>query len=193
MKLAATLLHEVRESAGLSRGCLSPACGSCHINGFEGRRRRLRSTIEMLHRLVAAGGCDLRLEAAPIARGSIAALTDIWPAGARSNEIDWTRLRAFLDRLDRHPSRLAEAIDTPPARNHPQVDNLLAGVAEKVADDGGCLRPRWTATVDALQAPWYPISTPAMRKQITAHTPPQLSARRMFVAEGDLWRRSSGG
>jgi transcriptional regulator with XRE-family HTH domain len=193
MKLAATLLHEVRESAGLSRGCLARRAGVATSTVSRVEDGDSDPTIEMLHRLVAAGGCDLRLEAAPIARGSIAALTDIWPAGARSNEIDWTRLRAFLDRLDRHPSRLAEAIDTPPARNHPQVDNLLAGVAEKVADDGGCLRPRWTATVDPLQAPWYPISTPAMRKQITAHTPPQLSARRMFVAEGDLWRRSSGG
>ena len=149
-------------------------------------------TVEMLHRLIAAGGCQLRLEATPIASGSIAALVDIWPTEAPSSQVDWTSLRAFLDHLDRHPTRLEEAIDTPPARTHPKVDNLLAGVAEKLADDGRCSRPRWTTTVDALHAPWYPISTPRMRKRITAQTPPQLRARRMFVAEGDLWRRHGG-
>lgn len=66
------------------------------------------------------------------------------------------------------------------------LDALLAGIAEELADDAGLERPRWTASVPPLQEPWFP--PPRMIAAARAATPPQLAARRIYIAACDLWR-----
>jgi hypothetical protein len=58
---------------------------------------------------------------------------------------DWTRLRAFLDSLARHPDLAEHAIRAKPRPSGSEfLDNVLAGIAEKVAEDSSIPRPAWT-------------------------------------------------
>ena len=123
----------------------------------------------------------------------LSALADAWSVDAGGEEEpDWTRLRAFLDYLGRHPEAVAKAIASPPAASGSDLmDNLLAGIAEKVADDAGLPRPSWTAQITPLDQPWEGLGTPRTRAASTAAAPPQLAARRIFVAAASLWRQSA--
>ena len=116
-------------------------------------------------------------------------------AEARSNTpwgeaIDWTRLRAALDELTMHPEAAQAAIATPPPRSgSARLDALLAGIAEKLADDAGLPRPSWCRTVPALAEPWQPPGTPWMVARAAASAPEQLRRRNIFLGESELWRR----
>jgi hypothetical protein len=67
-----------------------------------------------------------------------------WVDGAPN----WTRLRALIDWTAQHQDRISEVIAERPApQASPMLAGLLASVAEKVADDHGLRRPRWTASV----------------------------------------------
>ena len=122
----------------------------------------------------------------------LAALADAWSVSATEmDEPDWIRLRAYIDYLSRHPEAGAQSIAMgPPASGSPLMDNLLAGIAEKVADDYALPRPRWTTEVAPLDHPWEGPGTPRIRAANAAATPPQLVARGIFFPAASLWRQA---
>jgi hypothetical protein len=94
-----------------------------------------------------------------------------------------------LDALHAHPEHLGAAIATPPARSgNDQLDNLLAAIAEKLADDAHTTRPRWCSAIRPLPARWEPPGTPRMKASARRSAPPQFKARNIWLAEHDLWR-----
>jgi len=124
------------------------------------------------------------------AAARLADLADAWTTDAAGQEQpDWTRLRAFLDYLARHPEVAAAAIEAPPpASGSLFIDNLLAGIAEVIADVAGVLRPVWAGEVPPLDQPWEGLGTPRMRAANAAAAPPQLVARQVLIPTESLWR-----
>lgn len=121
---------------------------------------------------------------------SIASLVDAWHPGPDGDEPDWTRLRAFVDHLHLHEEGVHAAIEhAPPLSGSERIDNLLAAIAEKLADDHGLIRPRWTADVRPLREPWRPSGTPRMREKEAGEAPEQLLARGIELAADNVWRR----
>ena len=83
-------------------------------------------------------GYELELSARRRAGVRIADLCDAWSSCSQGERLDWTTLRFFLDHLARHPHETHDAIVEPPAASSSAVlDNLLAAVAEKRADEAG--------------------------------------------------------
>lgn len=68
------------------------------------------------------------------------------------------------------------------------IDALLAGIAEKLADDSGRPRPAWTQQVPALVREWAMPGTPQMIESRRGSTPPQLRDRGLVLDEASLWR-----
>jgi hypothetical protein len=103
--------------------------------------------------------------------------------------VDWTRLRAFLDYLARHPAHIIDAVAEQPERSGSVLlDNLLAGMAEKLCDDAGVPRPAWTTGIRPLKQEWVAPGTPRMQQATRAVTPTQLADRKVIVSEDSLWR-----
>ena len=149
-------------------------------------------TIGMLRRLLGATQTALELSPRPCPALSLARLADAWSSTPSGDSIDWTRLRATLDEMALHPDALPSAIDTPPPRSgSARLDALLAGIAEKLADDAGLPRPPWTRSVPALAEPWDAPGTPRIVTRARAHAPEQFSARNIFLSAAELWRPRS--
>ena len=68
------------------------------------------------------------------------------------------------------------------------MDGLLAGIAEKLADDQGVPRPAWTADVPRLRQPWTPRGG---REGRTLEAEPVLAERGILVKRGGLLLRSA--
>jgi hypothetical protein len=152
-------------------------------------------TFSTIEKLLSAIGQELELsrrtaESVP----HLADLTDAWSTDdTGQDQPDWTRLRAFTDHLARqHDTAQAAVIATPDPSGSAFLDTLLAGVAEKIADDGGFTRPAWTKRVPPLDDPWFSFGTPRMRAADRAATPPQLAQRNLFIPSASLWRPTSG-
>ena len=146
-------------------------------------------TLTMLERVLGAAGQALHSTCAELDDApSIARLADASQPGPNGTKFDWTRLRGFIDWLRLHPRFTESAIATPPARTGTPLDVLLAGMAEKIADDAGIPRPRWTAAVPALETRWEPPGTPRVIAAAKRTTPEPLKRRNMILAEQDLWR-----
>lgn len=105
-------------------------------------------------------------DARPILR-----LADI-DVDATTGEPDWTLLRSFADQITLHPEWTAIAIVDTPSSGSSFMSNLLAAIAEKLADEAGIRRPGWTKQVAALKSPkrskhsssrWRPNSTSSSR------------------------------
>jgi hypothetical protein len=77
---------------------------------------------------------------------------------------------------------------TPPGSGSQFIDNLLAGIAEKIADDAGVPRAVWAGEVPPLDEPWEGLGTPEIRAANAAAAPPQLVARQIFIPTESLWR-----
>jgi hypothetical protein len=139
-----------------------------------------------LTRVLAAAGCRRELSFQPmVCAPCLADLSDAWVEGSPG----WTRLRALIDWTALHQDRISEVIAERPAPHaSPMLAGLLASVAEKLADDHGLRRPRWTASVPPLDREWTPPGTPRMITKARADTPSQLRARNIVLAEHDLWR-----
>jgi len=141
-----------------------------------------------------AGDQELNLTATPTSRDlppALADLTSAWNRSPAGDRPDWTRLRAFLDQLARHPAEVEAAITTKPvASGSAPLDALLAGIADKLADDHGLTRPAWTATVPRLQTRWQTPGTPRMQAAALRRTPPQLRERGLSVSKDSLSRES---
>jgi transcriptional regulator with XRE-family HTH domain len=188
----ATLVAEARNRAGLSRRGLAERAGVPTSTVSRIEDGEMDPTYTMLARVLGAAGRELRTTAAELPdTPSLARLADAWRPGHRGTAFDWTRLRGFVDWLRQHPELVEDAIATPPARSDTALDGLLAGMAEKLADDRGLERPRWAAAVPPLAETWRPPGTPRMVARAERSTPPQLKQRNIVLAERDLWRSAA--
>ena len=141
---------------------------------------------ETIDRLLLA--CGLERTDSPADIPSIAGLGDAW------NEVaarpDWTRIRALLDTLDAHPEyRSPATIAEPEPSGSPVMDNLLAGIAETIADMEGYRPPKWTERVEPLDQEWTTPGTPRMLEARKASTPTRLANRHITIDTESLWRR----
>jgi transcriptional regulator with XRE-family HTH domain len=190
MESARTLVSEARQAAGLSLRELARIAGVSFTTISRIENGESDPTVEMLRRILSAAGQTLEMttEPTPRARPSLARLADavtVTPAGERP---DWTQLRAFTDYLARHPNETSQAITQQPHAASRLMRTLLAGIAEKLADDHGLPRPGWTWTAPKMNPEWELPGTPRMRAERRAHTPRQLLDRGLVIDESSLWR-----
>ncbi|MFI5735592.1 helix-turn-helix domain-containing protein [Kribbella sp. NPDC051587] len=189
---ASELLRRAREEAGLSRSALAIRAGVPTSTVSRIEAGSTDPTITMLGRLIAAAGLTLTVALQDTTRSRqprIEELADAHVPDAAARKINWTRLRGFIDQLTQHQELTGPAIESPPHRTGDAMfDSLLAGIAEKLADDAGIDRPRWTRAVPASATPWDTPGTPARVKRARTQTPPQLAARNIWLAAHDLWR-----
>lgn len=195
MSDAATLIHEAREEAGLSLRALAARSDVSYTTISRIENGRIDPSTGTLRKLLGALGEDLELGRRRIGEvPQLAALSDAWSKDRTGrDQPDWTRLRAFLDYLARRPGVALSAIRSRPAASGSLfMDNLLAGVAEKVADDHDGTPPAWTKRVPPLTDTWEALGTPRMRVTAAAATPAQLAARRILIPAASLWRDADG-
>ncbi len=76
----------------------------------------------------------------------------------------------------------------PPLSGSVFFDNLLAGIAEKLADDRGIPRPAWTEEVPELHDTWNSFGTPRTLAAQAASTPAQLAQRNIRIPANSMWR-----
>jgi hypothetical protein len=146
----------------------------------------------MLERLVNAAGAELEVEARPREdRLSLAELATAWSDQTGRVKIDWTRLRAFVDRIQQDPAALPDAIADPPAPTYPLLNAILAAMAEQLADEYGIERPRWTRAFGPLDEPWAPPSTPRMRVSFEESTPEAFRRRNIVLSRSALFRTAA--
>ncbi|GAA2793746.1 helix-turn-helix domain-containing protein [Kribbella solani] len=192
---AGDLLRQAREDAGLSRSALAAKAGVPTSTVSRIEAGSSDPTLTMLSRLVAAAGQELSVAVRTPALApelTIGSLAGAYAPDARVRKINWARLRGFLDVLAEHPELTAAAIASPPDRTGDAAfDALLAGVAEKLADDAGLPRPRWTRSVPSSPTPWETPGTPARIRRARAQTPIQLAARNIWLPTHDLWRNAA--
>jgi transcriptional regulator with XRE-family HTH domain len=194
VKEAARLIREAREESGLSLRALAVRADVSYTTICRIEQGRIDPTTGTLGKLLGAMGEELELGRRPVVGGpQLADLADAWSTDRfGQDQPDWIRLRAFLDYLARHPQLVRSAIRAaPPRSGSPFFDNLLAGIAEKVADDAGDTRPAWTRRIPKLSEPWQSIGTPRIRASAAASTPPQFAARQLVIPEASLWRKAS--
>jgi transcriptional regulator with XRE-family HTH domain len=190
MEEARMLVSEARRTAGLSIRELARLAGVSFTTITRIESGGIDPTLGMLRRVLEAAGRTLRLAAEPSSRprralADLASAVTRTPAGERP---DWTRLRAFLDYLTMHPEEIPRAITPRPHTSSRLMDALLAGIAEKLADDGGLPRPGWTRTAPKVKPEWAAPGTPRMREEQRQHAPRQLLDRGLVIDERSLWR-----
>lgn len=146
-------------------------------------------TVTMLARITAAAGRQLTIQA--VVPNSGLRLAAIAESATGIDTVDWTRLRGIVDWLRVHPDQTEEAITDPPPRTGELIiDNLLAAIAEKIADDAGRPRPPWTGCVPPLSQTWSPPGTPRMQAVEAASAPVQFSSRNLLIGAENLWRQT---
>lgn len=146
---------------------------------------KVSPTADTVDRLLLA--CGRERKDAPANAPSIASLADAWDE--RAARPDWTRVRALLDTLDIHPEyRSPATIEEPAPSGSPVMDNLLAGIAEAIADRAGFRPPEWTKRIQPLPQEWTQPGTPRMLEARKAATPLRLADRHLIVDSGSLWR-----
>jgi transcriptional regulator with XRE-family HTH domain len=189
-------VRRARKAAGLSVRALADIAGISPTTVTRIEAGRVEPGWSTLQKVLAAAGEEAvlstrRLPAPPAGAGSttLAGLTDAWQRTARGDTPDWTRLRGALDVLAQHPEVLPDALEPRPKPSGSAVmDALLAGIADKLADDARLPRPAWTKRIPRLTSEWSAPGTPAMLAARRAATPPQLKERGLVVDESSLWR-----
>lgn len=190
MSEARTLVLEARRDAELSVRELARLAGVSFTTISRIESGDVDPTVGMLRRIVEATGRTLRITAEPAAqpRRSLADLAFATTASQSAERPDWTRLRAFLDYLALHPEEVPRAITARPHARSPLMNALLAGIAEKLADDHGLPRPGWTRTVAKMRPEWSAPGTPATQAAQRRNAPRQLLERGLMIDEQSLWR-----
>ncbi|MGQ0433390.1 MAG: helix-turn-helix domain-containing protein [Microthrixaceae bacterium] len=145
-------------------------------------------TLHTVERILEAAGFELRLSVVRLGgkrSPRLGDLSDAWSIRRGRTRPDWTRWRALLDHLALHPELVVEAIYVPPLPSGSRmIDALLAGVADKIADDAGLPRPSWTSRVPALDEPYEPPARPGAQLEV----PQQLAERGLMIDTESLWR-----
>ena len=190
-------VKRARIAAGLSVRALAQIAGISPTTVTRIEAGRVDPGWSTLRKVVAAAGEEAvlttrRLPATPTgprSRTNLAGLSDAWRRTARGDTPDWTRLRGTLDVLAQHPEQLPDALEARPKPSGSAVmDALLAGIADKLADDAGLPRPTWAKRTPRLESEWSAPGTPAMLAARRATTPPQLQERGLVLDESSLWR-----
>jgi len=146
-------------------------------------------TISMAQRLFSAVGVHMEISISEIPKYSIAHLNSALLGDRIEFDLDWTQIRIFVDRMCNEPHLITTAIADAPARtNNEKFDALLAGVAEKLADDHEINRPGWCSAVPPSAERWASIGTPTMIKRNENQAPPQFIARNIYINQWQLWR-----
>jgi transcriptional regulator with XRE-family HTH domain len=147
-------------------------------------------SVGTLERILNATGFELRwsiVRSGTARHPRLEDLTDAWSVDRDELQLDWTRFRTTLDQLTLHPEWIPEAIYFPPAPSgHLIVDALLAGMAEKLADDEALPHPSWTELAPTLDEPFQPR---VARHISNRSIPPQLEARGLMIDTESLWRK----
>jgi transcriptional regulator with XRE-family HTH domain len=189
MATSAAILRRARTNAGLSRRALAARAGVPTSTVSRIEDGASDPTLTMLDRLVHAAGSTLVVESRPREdRLTLAELATAFDEEAGRLRIDWTRLRALVDRVEQHPESLADAIADPPASAVPLLNAILAALAEQLAEEHGIERPRWTRTIGRLSDPWSPPSTPRMRAAFEHSTPEAFRRRNLVLSRSALFR-----
>jgi len=192
METAAVLVRGCRQSAQLSVRELADEAGVAASTVTRIEAGQLNPTLPMLQKLLEAAGQQLTIGVTPIERPRRPQLRDLSDArhkGPDGDEPDWMRLRGFLDYLAQHPQAAPAAIRRRPPRTSSLMEALLAGIAEKIAEDRGIEPPPWTRHIPALEKEYYGArGTARMRAAWRAATPPQLRRRGLVIDEQSLWR-----
>lgn len=184
-------LRQTRLEAGLSIRVLGAKAGVAPSTISRIEAGRMDPTVGMLTRLLESTGHGLHL-AVSVLRPRLAGLADAWESSPRGDLVDWTRLRVFLDYLSAHPDQIPQALESPPPRSGSALlDNLLAGIAETLADEQGIPRPTWAAQVPPLAEPWKTPGTATTQGSAHSRTPQALAARGLTLARSSLWRESA--
>lgn len=189
MNNGAAILLEARTDSGLSRRALAAKAAVPVSTVSRIEDGSSDPTLHMLARLVNAAGSDLIVESRPREdRLSLAELATAWSDQRGRLIIDWTRLRAFVDRIQQDPESLPDAIADPPAPTHPILNAILAALAEQLAEEYDIERPRWTRAFGPLDDPWAPPSTPRMRASFEKSTPDAFKRRNLVLSRSALFR-----
>jgi transcriptional regulator with XRE-family HTH domain len=182
------LVAGLRAHSGLSQRALAARVGCSRSTIVRIESGEMDPTFTMLARVAAAAGQRLTIEAKQtICRKSLAAIA-AETLGGDPEDTPWTRIRGLIDWIRLHPDVSSDAIADPPLRTTPQLDNLLAAIANKVADDQNSQRPSWTADVPIPAEPWHAPGTPRMRASERAKAPRQFIERNIHLAEANFWR-----
>ena len=183
------LLREERRRAGLSIRALGKVAGVSPSTISRIESGRMDPTVGMLSRLLESAGLELELTTHDPTTPRLASLGDAWKSSARGDLVDWTRLRAFLDHVALNGKHTASAIRTaPPPSGSKLLDNLLAGIAETLADEAGLSRPAWTSRIPAMREGWSTPGTARVQEAARRTTPPAIAARGLTLARTSLWR-----
>lgn len=186
---AAAIVEAAKRASGLSFRDLAERADVAASTITRIQSGAVAPTVSVLERIVDAAGFDLVVELRR--RGTrrvprLADLSDAWAVRRGRVQPEWTRWRALLDHLALHPGAVADAIFVPPPpAGQPIIDALLAGVAEKLADDAAMPRPAWCEDIPALHEPYAP---PVPRHAIGRAVPPQLANRGLIIDTESLWR-----
>lgn len=190
MNSPAAWIREQRTRLGLSTRDLARLAGVSYPtisrieNGHEDPRWH---TLEKIFEVL---GHSFSLTANAQQQLRLADLSEAWIEDARhAHHPDWTRLRGLADQLTLRPTLIAQAIMPEPPRSRSEImDALLAGMAEKLADDAGITRPSWTRRRPPLTEPWSVATRPAKRAEAEAATPVQFLHRKLLIPETTIWR-----
>jgi transcriptional regulator with XRE-family HTH domain len=184
----AEILNRTKGSSGISVRALAASAGVAGSTITRIQQGAVDPSVETLRQIITAAGYDLSLniERRGGNRGPrLRDLSDAWSTRGGRIRIEWTRWRALLDQLAMHREQVAEGIYLPPLPSGSVViDALLAGVADKLADDMGLTRPSWTASVPDLDEPFELPS----RSGVEHEVPHQLAARGVMIDGESLWR-----
>lgn len=183
------LVAEARRAAGLSLRELAHLADVSFTTISRIEHGDIDPTVGTLSRILAACGRRLRLDAVPAESQppTLADLADAATQTALGERPDWTRLRGALDYLARHPDDIPPAIAARPNAQSRLMNALLAGIAEKLADDHGLHRPGWTRRAPKVRPEWG-SGSPRLREQRRAHAPRQLLDRGIVIDERSLFR-----
>jgi len=182
-------LVQARLLAGISRKELARRTGVSTTTVSRVEEGAMDPTFTMTQRLFGALDLDVHLNIRPTPKIAVAQLTSALISVSGGVEIDYVRIRVFVDLMLRNPGQIERAITQPPARSGDnKLDCLLAAVAEKLADDAGLERPKWCAAVPRLDEIWRAPGTPVMNTRNDALAPVQFIARNIFLSSLTFWR-----
>lgn len=188
MSISLDLIH-ARLAAGISRKELARKSGVSTTTVSRVEDGAMDPTFTMTQRLFGALGLDVHLNIRPTPKIAVAQLSSALIFHSRGVEIDYVRIRVFVDRMVHNPGEIAAAISQPPGRSGNQhLDCLLAGVTEKLADDANLARPKWCAAVSKLDEIWRAPGTPVMNARNDDLAPVQFIARNIFLSSLTFWR-----